>query len=95
MTSTSSLLSRLNVLRIKAGMKPLKHATSAAKMQADIEKLKPARTSDVAEYAREKGINPKVARALLRRHFAKPATGWVMTDEIKAKLDECAERVAA
>jgi hypothetical protein len=98
MTSTSAtLLARLNTLRVANDMKPLKAPKSIASMEADIASLSPAndRTSDVAEYARSKGVDPKVARALLRRHLEKPATGWALTDEVRELIDASAERVAA
>ena len=100
MSASITLHTRLNALRVSQGLPARKHPLSIAKMEAEIASLEPVEaparnTSEVAEYARAKGINPKVARALLRRHFEKPATGWVLTDAIRAKLDECALRVAA
>lgn len=67
----SSLLDRLNTLRTSAGMKPLKSwKASRAKLEEAIAALTPSndRTSDFADMCREYGVNPKVGRALYRRH---------------------------
>jgi hypothetical protein len=94
-SNTNAMFARLNDLRVRADMKPLKHPLTVAKMQAAIDKLAPTNASVVAEYARSKGVDPKVARNLLRRHLAKPATGWALTNDVKALIDASAERVAA
>jgi len=93
--SAATLLARLNDLRTRNDLKPLKHPMPIAKMEKAIADLTPNTTSEIAEYARSKGVNPKVARALLRRHFEKPATGWALTNEIKQKIDESATRKVA
>ena len=94
-TTAATLLARLNDLRAKNDMKPLKSPMSIAKMEEAIAKLTPNGTSEIAEYARSKGVNPKVARALLRRHLAKPATGWALTNEVRELIDKSASRLAA
>ena len=98
-TNMTNLLTRLNALRVANDMKPLKHAPSKAKMEEAIKALMPKGTrekSPVAEYARSVGVDPKVTRALLRRHFETPANGnWELTKEVKAKIDEQAARAAA
>jgi hypothetical protein len=94
----TNLLARLNDLRVANNMKPLKHAPSKAKMEEAIKALTPKgsrETNEVADYARSLNIDPKVTRALLRRHFERPANGWALTKEIKAKIDEQAARAAA
>lgn len=83
MTTTTVLTEKLNTLRIAAGMSPLKSwKGSRAKLNEQIEKLereakknKPAKapkkassdTITLADIARELDINPKVARAKMRR----------------------------
>lgn len=77
--TTAEMLARLNDLRTAAGMKPTKAwKGSRTALEAAIEALSPkqdaqrtapdeaVRTS-LAEWCRENGINPKVARAKLRR----------------------------
>ena len=90
--SNNKLLARLNDLRVANNLKPLKHAPK--NIDAAIAKLAPARrTSPVAEYARSKGVNAKVCRAMLRRHFDKGDDGWELTKEVRDAIDEQAKRV--
>lgn len=97
MSTSATILARLNELRVANGQKPYAKPLSTAKMNEMIAALAPKRyVSPIARYAKELGINPKVARALLRRHFASNNGKWdVLTPEIKAKLDEQAARKAA
>jgi hypothetical protein len=97
MSTSATIFARLNELRVANGQKPLKRAGKVEAMNAEIAKLAPKRyRSPVAAYARELGINPKVARALLRRHFTCNDHKWSdLTPEIKAKLDEQAARAKA
>ena len=96
--NTNTLFARLNALRVSNDMKPLaKWKASRAKLEQAIEELTPqeaatTRTGEVADYAREKGIHPKVARQKMRRHLDKAencdANGrWRLTDAVKECLD--------
>jgi len=95
--TAASLLVRLNDLRTAAGMKPLKAPKSIAAMQDDIKKLAPANTSDFADLCREYGVNPKVGRALYRRHVGMVKDYNPADHEAKARelLAASATRVAA
>lgn len=93
--TAATLLARLNDLRVRNAQKPLKSPLSISKMEEAIKALTPNTASEVAEYARSKGVDPKVARALLRRHLEKPATGWTLTNEVKELIDKSADRLAA
>jgi len=88
MSNTSTLLARLNALRADNGKKPIaKWKASVAKLNeaiADLEPVKGARaTSEIADFFREIGVNPKVGRAKLRRHLEKPASGWAVTAKVR------------
>jgi hypothetical protein len=93
------MFDRLNELRVANGLKPLKHAPSKAKMAEAIKALTPKgkrATSKIADYARTKGIDPKISRALFRRHYEKPANGWdEIYNDLKKLVDEQAARAAA
>jgi hypothetical protein len=94
MTTTATLLARLNELRVSNDMKPVaKWKASRAKLEDAIAELTPTSkgraTSPIADYFREMGINPKVGRAKLRRHLEKPANGWEVTSQVR-KLFEAA-----
>lgn len=96
-TTAATLLARLNTLRTAAGMKPLKAPKSLAAMQEDIKKLAPTNTSDFADLCREYGVNPKVGRALYRRHVGMVKDYDATKHEAKARelLAASATRVAA
>jgi hypothetical protein len=95
MTTTATLLARLNELRVANDKKPVvKWKASRAKLEDAIAELTPTKgagraTSPIADYFREMGINPKVGRAKLRRHLEKPANGWEVTSQVR-KLFEAA-----
>jgi hypothetical protein len=98
-TTTASLLERFNELRVANDMKPIaKWKASRAKLEEAIEELTPAeeeattRTGEVADYARLKGVHPKVARQKLRRHLNKAehcdkSGRWILTERVKAVID--------
>lgn len=67
----TNLLTRLNALRVANNMKPLKSwKASNAKLNEAIAALEPKRTtSPFADICREYDVNPKVGRALYRRHI--------------------------
>jgi hypothetical protein len=98
MTTTASLLERFNELRVANDMKPIaKWKASRAKLEEAIEELTPqeaatTRTGEVADYARLKGVHPKVARQKLRRHLDKAENcdksgRWILTEAVKAVID--------
>lgn len=96
-TTAATLLARLNTLRTAAGMKPLKAPKSLAAMQEDIKKLAPTNTSDFADLCREYGVNPKVGRALYRRHVGMVKDYDAAKHEARARelLAASSQRVAA
>jgi len=75
--TTAEMLARLNDLRTSAGMKPIKAwkgsraaleaAIAAQPMSAATDDGPTAAPMSLADWCRENGINPKVARAKLRR----------------------------
>lgn len=88
MSNTATLLARLNVLRVENGKKPIaKWKASVAKLNDAIADLEPVTgtraTSEIADFFREIGVNPKVGRAKLRRHLAKPEDGWKVTAKVR------------
>jgi hypothetical protein len=71
MSASNELHTRLNALRVANGLKARKHPISIEKMNAEIASYEPAndRTSWVANLARLHNVDPKVGRALIRRHI--------------------------
>lgn len=97
MSTTSTLLARLNDLRVANGKKALKHPSTVAKMEAEIKALRPKgtrETSPIADLCREFGVDPKVGRALYRRHFGS-AKGVTVNDDVRNLIAASAERRAA
>jgi len=101
MSVSANLLARLNTLRIDAGMKALKHAPSVDKMNVAIKALSPAndRSSFFANLCREYGVNPKVGRALYRRHIGMVSDfnegDKALVKRVREMLAESAKRIAA
>jgi hypothetical protein len=72
MSSTADNLAELNSLRVAAGKPPLKRwSLSRAALVDAIDALRPkkakGRTSWLADQCRDRGLDPKVQRAKLRR----------------------------
>jgi len=98
-SASATLLVRLNTLRTAAGLKPLKSPKSIDAMKADIAKLAPKNTSDFADLCREYNVNPKVGRALYRRHVGMvsefDASDAAQVARARELLAASAERIAA
>lgn len=94
--TVDEMFARLNELRVANGKKALKKVPPTDKLRAQIAELAPERyRSPIANYARERGINPKVCRSMLRRHFGtKPGKWDTLTPEIKGLIDKQAARRA-
>jgi hypothetical protein len=79
----------LNEYRVRLGMKPLKSwSASRVALEVAIDKIKPkpvARHTSLPSIARELGINPKAARAKLRKSHG---AAWkaLTNDELRALI---------